>query len=59
MTIRHITVDSLGRIYEITNMFDRHSEPTEDPAAAVSVVIRQGDSHWEADAEHAPIYTVN
>lgn len=59
MTPRYITVDNLGRIYEITHMYDRNAKRTFDPASASSVVIRVGDGSCEADADDVPIYTVH
>jgi hypothetical protein len=57
--IRHITLDCMGRVYEVTNMFDRNSRPTDEPAlASTCVIVFQGE-HIEQDAEHIPIYTVH
>lgn len=57
--IRYITVDDLGRIFEVTNLFDRKGNPTTDPVLASSCVIMFGD-HWlPQDADTVPIYTVH
>ena len=57
---RYITVDDLGRIFEVTNLFDRHANPTTDPVLASSCVIKFDNHHWlPQDADLVPIYTVH
>lgn len=60
MTIRRITVDPCGRLYEVTNMFDRHANPTEESAIASTCVVKLADDRWmDHDAVDIPIYTVH
>ena len=58
--LRHITIDPFGNIFEVTNIFDRHGEPTLDPALASSCVVKLNDDAWlPQDADFIPIYTVH
>jgi hypothetical protein len=58
--IRRVTVDPSGRIYEVTNMFDRHANPTEKSAVASTCVIKLGPARWiDQDVVDIPIYTVH
>lgn len=59
MTPRFITVDALGRTYEVTDMFDRNCDRTFDPSLASTCVILVGDTPVDADADDVPIYTVH
>ena len=57
--IRHITIDCLGRVYEVTDMFDRFAKPTLDPVLAFTCVIIFGGTAIHQDADDFPIYTVH
>ena len=59
MQVRHITVDPIGNIYEVTQMFDRNAHPTRDPALASTCVILFDGSFIPQDADDVPIYTVH
>jgi hypothetical protein len=60
MTLKHITIDPLGRIYEVTNLFDKKGEPTCDPQLASSCVVMLSKTEWlPQDADDVPIYTVH
>ena len=60
MTIRYVTIDPLARVYEVTNLFDRHGNPTTDPVLASTCVIKLDDERWwPQDADNVPIYTVH
>ena len=60
MTPRHITVDPLGQIHEVTNMYDRFARDTHDPALAVTCVIHLTDGRWwSTETDDVPIYTVH
>ena len=60
MSLKHITVDPFGRIFEVTNLFDKRGEPTRDPALAASCVIMLSKDEWlPQDADDVPIYTVH
>ena len=60
MNPRYITVDPIGRIYEVTNLFDRNANPTNDPLLASTWVIKLADDRWlPTDAADLPIYTVH
>lgn len=59
-SVRHITVDFLGRIFEVTNMYDRFANDTDDPALATACVVRLPDGHWvSATTDDVAIYTVH
>lgn len=58
--VRHITIDPCGRVYEVTNLFDRFGNDTNDPALTHSCVIKLDDDRWmPQDADDIPIYTVH
>ncbi len=57
--VRHITLDPLGRIYEVVTMFDRHARRTQDPSIAVSCVLAVGGGFIEQDTDDVPIYMVH
>jgi hypothetical protein len=58
--VRHITVDPFGRVFEVTNLFDKFGEPTLDPVLASTCVIMLSDGAWlPQDANDVPIYTVH
>lgn len=57
--IRRITIDPLGRIYEVTSMFDRNANLTDEPALASTCVINWCGEFVEQDADDVPIYTVH
>ena len=60
MTPRYITVDPIGRIYEVTNLFDRNANPTNDPLLTSTCVIKLAEDRWlPTDADDFPIYTVH
>ena len=60
MTPRYVTIDDLGRIYEVTNLFDRKGNPTVDPVLASTCVIKLSPDQWlPQDADNVPIYTVH
>lgn len=59
MTQRHITVDCLGRIWEVTDMWDRLGKETQDPAIAETCVVLWGLNAQSASTADIPIYTVN
>lgn len=60
MSIRYVTVDWAGHIYEVSNLFDRFAQPTLDPDLAVSCVIKLADNKWhDATTDGLPIYTVH
>jgi len=60
VTPRYITVDPFGRIYEVTNLFDRFGQDTTDPARASTCVIMISKDNWlPSDATDVPIYTVH
>ena len=60
MTPRYITVDPIGRIYEVVNLCDRNTNPTNDPLLASTCVIKLADDRWlPTDADDFPIYTVH
>ena len=56
---RHIAVDDFGRIWEVTDMFDRHANETLDPAIADTCVVLWGESARPASVHDIPIYTVH
>lgn len=57
--IRRVTIDALGRIYEVTHMFDRNAKLTDEPALASTCVIVWCGESVEQDADDVPIYTVH
>jgi hypothetical protein len=58
--LRYITVDILGRIFEVTNLFDKHGNPTSDPQLASTCVICLSSNQWlPQDVDDVPIYTVH
>ena len=60
MTPRYVTIDDLGQIYQVTNLFDRKGNPTEDPVLASTCVIMLSPDQWvPQDADFVPIYTVH
>lgn len=59
MSVRYIAFDHFGTPYEVTNLLDRHSKPTDDPTLAVACVVRCGDHYHEVDPDEVPIYTVH
>lgn len=60
MTPRYLTVDCFGRMYEVTNLFDRNANPTEDPVLASTCMIRFAEDRLvPADIIDVPIYTVH
>lgn len=59
MTPRHITIDDLGRIYEVTHMCDREGKRTFDPIKASTCVVVFNGQHIPQDADDVPIYTVH
>ncbi len=60
MTPRYITIDPLGHIYEVTNLFDRFGHDTYDPVLASTCVIHLTPNEWlPQDATDVPIYTVH
>lgn len=55
---RWLTIDPSGELHEVTNLYDRFANDTEDPALAESCVIRLGKHRWlSLSVEEAPIYT--
>jgi len=60
MTIRHITVDFAGNIYEVTNLLDRFAHDTSIASEAVACVVKLDANHWvPKDTDDVPIYTVH
>ncbi len=60
MTIRHITIDFAGRIYEVTGLVDRFAQDTNNPDEAVACVIKVDADHWvPTETDLVPIYTVH
>lgn len=58
--IKRVAISDFGAIYEVTDMFDRFANPTQDPSLAITCVLKQGESEWKAqDATDIPIYTVH
>lgn len=57
---RHVIVDYLGNILEVTNMYDRFGNDTHDPAIAENYVIVFADGNAvHVSTEDAPVYTVH
>lgn len=57
---RHITVDFLGNVLEVTSMYDKFGEDTSDPALALACVVALPDGRWwSATTDEVPIYTVH
>ena len=56
---RHVTVDMYGRVWEITDMFDRFGHNTKDPGIAESCVVLWDNNARPASVEDIPIYTVH
>jgi len=60
MSIRYVTYDYAGHVYEVVNLFDIHGEPTTEPTKVSTCVIKLDDDHWlPQDADCVPIYTVH
>lgn len=60
MTIRYITVSDRAEVFEVTNLIDIHSKETDDPAVAVSCVLRLPNGKWQAlPTTEVPIFTVH
>lgn len=59
MTPRYLTVDCFGKIWEVTNLFDRQGNPTDDPVLTSTCVIKVDNRHVPADVIDVPIYTVH
>ncbi len=57
--LRHVTVDPLGNIWEVTNMFDREGNRTFAPTLASTCVVIFHGEHLPQDADCVPIYTVH
>jgi hypothetical protein len=57
--VRYVTIDNLGNIYEVTNLFDRLGYPTQDPVLASTCVIRLDEDWFPQDADDVPIYTIH
>lgn len=59
-TPRYVTLDPFARIIEVTDLFDRFGNHTEDPAIAASCVLRWSPNIAQAmSADDVPIYTVH
>jgi hypothetical protein len=58
--VKHITIDQWGKIYEVTNLFDKLGNPTDDPQLASTCVIMLTPDQWlPQNADDVPIYTVH
>lgn len=59
-TIRRVTIDPCGNIYEVTNMFNMFGNDTEDPGLATACVVHTPDGRWHSlPTDDVPIYTVH
>jgi hypothetical protein len=58
---RYITVDPFGRIWPVTNLYDQFSNDAEDPALAISCVVKiDDDDRWISGlVEDYPVYTAH
>jgi len=60
MTVRHITIDFAGRIYEVAGLVDRFAKDTDLVEEAVACVIKLDANHWvPTETSDVPIYTVH
>lgn len=58
--VRHITVDFMGNILEVTNMYNRFGNDTNDPALATACVVALPDGRWwSVTCDTVPVYTVH
>jgi hypothetical protein len=58
MSIRYLTIDSLGRIYNITDLFDMFGNDTIDPALAHTCVVETEEKSFKPlPTDDIPIYT--
>lgn len=60
MSLRYITVDPFGRIFEVHDLLDRFTKPTRDPALAAWVMVKVTEDHSvEQHTNDVPVYTVH
>jgi hypothetical protein len=61
MSPRYLTIDHLGRIYKITDLFDMFGRDTSDPALASTCLVELPDekNFKPLSTDDIPIYTMH
>jgi hypothetical protein len=58
-SIRHITIDPWGNIWDVVSMLDRCGHRTSDPTLASTCVVCWKGEYVPQDCDDVPIYTVH